>query len=230
MRTSGFFLLILVFCFSALAAAAKEFPIKGGAELEFFTPLGDTAFGQTIFSAEYDWRTAPFPIGRFSGYGRLEANDQNDEWMMRHSAAYAPLENASFLALAIEYGAGPRHDFLQGGAQFNAGRIAEVRDRFGNAAITYFSNIRGARFSSEWVGRFETHRIPIARSSSIAIEGVYRYRPSKDRAADVASIEFWCGASEWRRHSSRPAFLEIGLGTQKENERWPPFLGARLAW
>ncbi|MBI2039388.1 MAG: hypothetical protein HYT22_03905 [Candidatus Niyogibacteria bacterium] len=218
-------MVLAVLCFFAAFAGAEEprKSVSGTLEFELSTPMrGQDAFGITMHTLEYNWRTVPLPFGRLSGYGMFEANDSDNEWMTRHTAAYAPFADAPFLALAVEYGARiGGQDYWQGGGQFIASRIPSVHDRFQYLALGYFSDIRGARFPSEWVLRAESTAVTM-QFLSVFLEGIYRYRSSAERRDDAASVECWFFYAPFSDQ------LNAGFSFEKAGVEWMPYLGARV--
>ncbi len=218
-----------ILCCVALPLFAEESVVEWNAELELVTPASENRFEETVGTWEYNWRTTPLAFGRFSGHGIYTKSDTSDEWFMRHTLAYAPMNSAPFLAVALEYGANQERRFSQGGVSFIASRVSNIRERFQYLALSYFSDIRDAPSSSEWMARFQTKEIPLVYSAAVVLEGIYRYRPSEKRERDIGSVELWYGASEeLRRYSNNAAFLNFGVSFEKEGVQWIPFLGMRL--
>ncbi len=216
----------MIFYCIAVPLFAEEPIIQGTFEFELTTPARENSFGETIGAGEYNWRTAPLALGRLSGFGRYEQSDSRAEWTTRHTLAYAPVNSAPFLALAVEYGANQRHDFWQGGIQFVGQRVPAIREYFQHLALAYFTRLHDAPASSEWMARFGTQQIPLTRFAALFVEGIYRYRPSEKRARDVGSAELWF--VDTVSCSPIKGCFDLGVSLEKTDLTWTPFLGMRF--
>ena len=202
----------MLFCIFAIEARAFE----GTLELEINTPA-KPLFSETVWNPEYEWRDTS-ALGRLAGHGFYEWSDVTREWFTRNSASWAPFEKAPFLATAIEYGASENGDFWQGGISFVASRLPPLKKSFDHLSLTYFTNIRDTRFSSEWALRAET-TFEFQEQRRLQIEGIYRHRPSAPRAEDSGNIEIY-----WYSKFGDA----MGLVMQKTDERWMPWLSYRV--
>ncbi|MBI1957155.1 MAG: hypothetical protein HYS44_01730 [Candidatus Niyogibacteria bacterium] len=200
-----FVLFFLIFLWSAEARA-----VDIALALELNTPA-EPILSEIEWNGEYEWRERS-ALGRFSGRGFYDWSDVTRDWFTRHSLNYAPLADAPFLAAAVEYGASNTGEFWQGGAAVIASRLPALRETFDHLALTYFTDMRDSRFSSEWVLHAEME------NETLRAEFVYRYRPSVERASDSGLGELWF----------KKPLDAVGILLQKTGERWMPWLGYRL--
>lgn len=208
-------IVLLVFFVCMWTRNARAF--EGALELELNTPA-DPIFSETVWNPEYEWRKIS-DIGRLAGHGFYEWSDVTREWFTRHSASWAPFEKTPFLAAAVEYGASGNGEFWQGGAAFIASRLPQIKGVFDYLSLAYFTDIRDARFSSEWVLLGEITFLRDTLSRRLVIEGVYRYRPAAERADDSGVTEIW-----WYSNYGDAAGLVFG----KAEEQWVLWLGYRM--